>query len=675
MSAPIIPVQVNLPEAGNQPVTYGDYLDQLNCSCMVGALIMPSPLPSGLFNLGDIISEIAKFLSVFTSIYKVIAKILKIIGCILEIICAIPNPIKLVIAIIKFFTVCFPELLELFPQFAVLLFIICLIKIILSIIIYIVTVLIPLIEDIVANFLLLKKNLEKNNLDGYTAVAFKIISLFSELRSLLAILAILAPIFEMIKALLGMGVPIPCLGGGGDDDPTCPKIIKQPSIDGTDGNLIVLYGEKGPFDFDLIFSSSQNSNNFITLRDFFPSDVNYDEARQEDLPYVLNIVNDNTYYAATRIDNAGNVFVRNIATELNQDGYLSDSYGGPHGTMIKLSDGYARFASASADFTNSIGKYVTLKDTRDGASANSGTWKIYDIYDAYNAKVTLGDPEKEWYNLSSAASVPPFVYWEMAPVAPTRGMVGSYKLLINHIELIRHSMISSSCHPAVEISIQSVANRFPEISSELPPEAVLPDINALIANINGAVDKVIPKDATVQYVIDNYDTIDASTIAPEVIGYLDQFKEDSLIYLGYVMPRVFDSEKTILDANPKLQLIGDPININIIAYDRSGDRMGKGLPPGTVTAVASSDVGDISSTVEVLDSDGNVIGEFAATLTSQIPTKAYITGKVLDLDINTFNGLDLVPRVVEVEFVEPSELRRRLSIGGYTEPLGVGHKE
>jgi hypothetical protein len=75
MSAPIIPVQVNLPETGNQPVTYGDYLDQLNCSCMVGALIMPSPLPSGLFNLGDIISEIAKFLSVFTSIYKVIAKI------------------------------------------------------------------------------------------------------------------------------------------------------------------------------------------------------------------------------------------------------------------------------------------------------------------------------------------------------------------------------------------------------------------------------------------------------------------------------------------------------------------------------------------------------------------------------------------------------------------------
>jgi len=71
MSVPIIPVQVNLPPEGNQPKTYGDYLDMMNCTCVIGAPVIPSPFFSGFLDLGSLLADILKFLGIFTSIYKI----------------------------------------------------------------------------------------------------------------------------------------------------------------------------------------------------------------------------------------------------------------------------------------------------------------------------------------------------------------------------------------------------------------------------------------------------------------------------------------------------------------------------------------------------------------------------------------------------------------------------
>lgn len=682
MSVPIIPIQVNLPEVGNQPITYGDYLNTMNCSCVAGALVIPSPIPSGLLNLGDFLADLLKFMGVFTSIYKIITKILKIIGCIIEILCALMNPFKTIAAVIRFFTVCLPELLELFPQFAILLFIICIIKIILSIIIYILTVLVPLIEDIVANIIDLKNGIEDGNVDAYMAVAFKIVSLFEELRSLLALLALLSPIFEMLAALLAIGLPVPCKDKDEDD---CPSVFDNTEYSGSDGVFSVVYGSENPLDYNLYFSTESNNDSFKQLSKFFPPGINYDEIESEDAaPYSITI-DDSEPFLVTKINGSGKAYLKPLFKQFESDGYLSS---------VVMVDGYkenipkefVRLGTPSGTFTeNLVGKYITIMDIRPGYLMNGGTWKIEEFYDEKNIKLSREDSESGWTGVPNTLAREvitfpiPYILWKVVPVFPENGSGKDYVLTINHAELIRHNEISVGCHPAVKASILATANRFPEITDEpnagLPP---LPNVNAVIEEVNASVDKVVPKDLTIQYVLLNYPQIenDVGNIIPEITDILNGFQNECLDYVKLVFPKVFDPERSILDANPKLQLVGNPININIVAYDRSGDVLGKGLPPGLVTAEAFTTEGTISSTEEVLGEDGSVIGAFSATLNSDVPVKAQITASVLEKFISDFNGNILIPRVVEVEFVEPFELaRRRGIIDSSNEPLGIGRKE
>lgn len=680
MSVPIIPVQVNLPEKGNQPETYLDYLNTMNCSCVAGALVIPSPIPSGLFNMGDLLSDLLKFMGVFTSFYKIIAKILKIIGCIIEIFCALMNPFKTIAAVIRFFTICLPELLELFPQFAILLFIICIIKIILSIIVYILSVLIPLIEDIVVNITDLKNAIEEGNEDAYMAIAFKIISLFDELRSILALLALLSPIFEMIKALL-VAIPIPCKGSD-DEDPECPKVFNNMEYTGSDGNFIAIYGPDGPLDYNLYFTTESNQETFKKLSGFFPPGINYDEIESVDsAPYSLTI-DDSEPFLVTKIDGNGKASLLPTATTLASDGYLS-SVVMVDGYKQNIDPKYVRMGTPTGKFTqSSVGKYITMIDIRGGDTQNSGTWQIEEVYDGKNVKLSRGEDENDWVDIHNtlarqALLYPiPYIFWKQAPVFPTNGSNKNYVFTINHAELIRHNEISVGCHPAVKASIAAASNRFPDITDDidLPP---LPDVDSVILNVNAAVDKVVPKGSDTQYVLDNYLQIEETVgnIIPEISNILNAFQSECLDYIVHVFPKVFDPERSILDANPKIQLIGDPININIVAYDRSGDVLGKGLPPGLITAEAFTTEGTISTTEEVLGEDGSVIGKFEAVLNSDVPLKAQITAKVLGKDISDFNGNILIPRIIEVEFVEPSELaRRRGYIDTSNEPLGIGRK-
>jgi hypothetical protein len=673
MTAPLIPTQFNLPPNGNQPTTYPDMLDLLNCSCIAGSLIRPSTPPTATINLGDIIADMAKLVTAFTSVYKWVSVILKMIACIIDVLCALPNPFATIAAVIRLFTICFPEFLSLFPQFAILLLIICLIKIILSIIEYIITVLIPLIQDIIQNIQDIKEAFSTGNQDAIMAVSFKIVSLFEELRSLLGLLALLNPIFEMIKALLSAGISIPCLGG--DDktpDPQCPAVLQQYSIDGTDGCMTVIYNGEGPFDFSLLFSSSDRRKDFITIRDFFPSGIDYSEVKSED-KLAFNLKEGTNSYAVKSVDVVGNLYLFLVSPEMNPDGYLSTLVNYMGIPLPVINPPFVRFASATGGFEDAYGKYLEIRDTREDCSANSGTWIIDEVYDAYNVK--LKRSIDVWVKPSSSMNPDPFIYWKFAPVAPEPGCDKHFSVIINHAELMRHNMISVGCHPAVKASTAALSNRYPEIMAgvvNLGITAPLPDLTALINNVNGAVDKVAPKDMDTQYVQDNYDLIEENIgeMAPEIFGYLNQFKDDSLVYLQDVMPKVLDVEKSTLDAQPRIQIVGEPINVEVSAYDRSGDKMGKGLPPGTVLVNIFTTAGELSSVAEILDAYGSVTGDFSAVLNSQKPTKATLTAKIFDKYISDFDGYNLIPKTVEVEFVDSNEMIRR-RISGSPEPLGM----
>jgi hypothetical protein len=678
MTAPLIPTQFMLPTNGNQPTTYPELLDLLNCSCIAGSLIRPSTPPTATFDLGDIIAGMAQFMSIFTSVYKWVTVILKMIACIIDVLCALPNPFATISAVIRLFTVCFPELLSLFPQFAILLLIICLIKIILSIVEYIITVLLPLVLDIIQNIQDIKEAFSTGNQDAIMAVSFKIVSLFEELRSLLGLLALLNPIFEMIKALLSAGISIPCLGGGGSCDdcdtpePQCPPVLQQYSIDGTDGCMTVLYGGGGPFDFNLLFYSSDRRRDFTTIRSFFPPGVNYSEVKSEDeLAFCLK--EGANSYAVKSVDIIGNLYLSLISSEMNPDGYLSSLVNVVGLPIPIINPPFVRFASATGGLEDAYGKYLEISDTREDCSANSGTWIIDEVYDAYNVK--LKRSVDVWVEPSSSMNPEPFIYWKFAPVAPEPGCDKHFSVVINHAELMRHNMISVGCHPAVKASKDSLKNRYPEImagTDNLGLTAPLPDLAALIDNVNGAVDKVAPKDMDTKYVQDNYGLIEENigNMAPEIFGYLNQFKNDSLVYLQDVMPKVLDVEKSTLDAQPRIQIVGEPINISVSAYDRSGDKMGKGLPTGTVFVNVFTTEGELSPVTEILDAYGAVTGDFSAVINSQKPIKASLTAKILNKYISDFDGYNLIPRVVEVEFVDSNEMIRR-RISGSPEPLGM----
>jgi hypothetical protein len=211
---------------------------------------------------------------------------------------------------------------------------------------------------------------------------------------------------------------------------------------------------------------------------------------------------------------------------------------------------------------------------------------------------------------------------------------------------------------------------------------VLPDVEALISDLNDAMNAVIPvydeqgNKVTTQYIYDNYAAIEEAipALAPQIIGYLESFQQDTITYAGYVMPRVVDVEKSTLDANPKLQIVGEEIDVDLVVYDRSGYTMGKGLPQGMVIAEINTTAGDISDTEEVIENNV-VTGKFKATLRSQRPTKASISAKVFGKDVSYFDGLNLITKTVEVEFVDTNEMKRRRGVVEVPEPLGSGKTE
>lgn len=661
MSAPNVKPINLFPQKGMIPTTYPEYVNKLKCTCPAGAIIKPSPLPSATKNLGDVIADQARLLSAFTSAYGMITVVIRMIGCIIEVLCALVNPFAVIAAIIKLFGTCLPDFILIFPQLAIPAIIICLIKIILAIIEYILTVIVPLINEIIKNIQMLIDAFANNNRDAQLAIAFKVVSLFKELQNILGILAALGALWEMIKALLSLGIGIPC--GGSDaccNDENCPPIIKNSTgATGTDGVLTVYYTYEIPL---IYFSAASIVNDLKSIRDFFPEGFNYVEvANKERLPYVLTV--DNTDFAMSGVDENGVATLLITDSSYIKDGYLSgvDMYG------IALPATDARFCTSSERFVQSYAntRYITMQDPNgaEAASKNNGTWLINRYYDGYSVLLHKSDPAATWIYGPGANELE----WCMAP------QFGSHKLFafdINHEELIRHNLIGIGCHPAVRATVAGVENRFPQLKDTVLPE--LPDLDGLIANLNSCLVAVAPLNLTSDWVLDNYETMATNIVGLQscVTDSLNGFKNDMVDYLKQLIDKVLDLENSLIVAVPEIQMIGENIAINVIPLDKNGARLTLGLPPGVVDVKISATTGDLSSTEELLDEYGISTGVFGATLTSFVATTSQIGATIDGYDVAYFDGYSLQPRYEYVQFVEPSDYQTRIT--GSTEPLGVG---
>lgn len=656
MTAPKINTINNLPEQGMVPTTYSQFVDKLNCSCG-GAIIRPSPIPSATKNLGDIITDQLQSLSAFASSYSMIVVIIRMIACMMEVMCALMNPFSVIRAIIKLFGTCLPEFILIFPQFTIPSIISCLLKIIISVLEYILTVIIPLIEDILSNIEMLRSALTRKNADAQVAIAFKIVSLFKELQNIIGILSAMLAIWEMVKALIKLGVALPC--GDSDDNDccnelNCPGTIRNNTeLTGGDGILSVNYNFGVP---KIYFTAPSIINELKSITDFFPSGFDYVNVSDKNkLPYVLNI--DNSSFAVSKIDGNGTATLLITDASYFADGYLLNT----DVSGLPLPSTAARFYSPSATFNTY--SYIILQDTRgsEESSNNNGTFMINYIYNTHNVLLQkTGTETWSYYTTNNDLK------WTMAPQG---GMGKPFELEINHNELVRHNLIGIGCHPAVRATLNGVDNRFPQLRNTVLPE--LPDLQGLINRLNVCLSSVAPLDLDSNWVLNNYESMESNigTLSSCVTGNLNSFKTDVLNYSKDLINNTIDVENSQLFASPSVQMIGNYVDISVIPVDRNGANIALGLPTGMISVQFTSSEGVTSYVSESNDGYGMSTGIFTATLISDIASVIQIGASVNGNVLSYFDGAELQPRFVSVQFVEPSDFSN--IIGGSPEPLGV----
>lgn len=688
-----------LPSDGGQPITYAELLRQLSCVCTAGAQIKPSTPPSATINLGDIIADHARLLSSLTSAFGIVAVVMKMIACIIDVLCAIPNPFPTIAAMIRLFGTCLPEFILIFPQLAIPAHLLCLIKIIIAIVRYILEVIIPLIQDIVQNVQDLIDAITDFNKDAASAVSFKIIQLLKEFINVVGILAALEALIIMIKALLEAGIGPPCDGSGGScsgcGDDQCPSALQNFSLTGTDGVLQVLFGSDG-FSFSLRFSSAAKKSDFLEIRDFFPSGIDYslidDTAK---VPYTLE--EGSSVFVVRSVDSTGALDLFQIANPQLSDGYLSSVFADPStglSTPVSVDPTtQIRFGTDTETFSSdNLNDFLELQEFRPGndASLNSGTFKINLVYDAYNVRIT-NDPfglipgaGPGWDGSATLAATEEHIAWRIVPKAPAAGSGKTFSLDINHEELLRHNMIGVGCHPAISAAAQGTQNRFPFLDDlDLPdiPDGLDVDENGRSKALQDAlscIESLVPDDIDEDFILDNYATIATGVVAAgecmaDTLGDLQSDLED---YAKQIYPRVFSPENSLLEANRPIQVVGGDVEVTMTPFDIYGNKLADDVPSGTTEAKIFTTFGTLSSVTEELDDDGVPTGEYTATLTSSETGIALVSGSVAGIFVSDFDEAldppDLVKRQLAVRFIKPASKRPdKPEDSGTVESLGI----
>ena len=214
-------------------------------------LILPSNIiqPALSLNFGkDILDGILSLLDkVFPilSLYKMLLPVLELIICIIEIICAIPNPFKLIQKIKRLFRVCLPDFLSLFPQFALIVFLLSLLFLLIALIEYIIAKILELVNLLLANIAGLVKAFQFSDEVGVLAAINKLSEILCAFQNLFVILALFEAIIQVIKDILKLFFFIPPCDDQDNGNPdkccspdVCPAFIRDnETVSGTTGSL------------------------------------------------------------------------------------------------------------------------------------------------------------------------------------------------------------------------------------------------------------------------------------------------------------------------------------------------------------------------------------------------------------------------------------------------------
>lgn len=239
---PFSPIQIPLP---NWDLPTDLIEDLLGLMQKLGAIF-----PSGKFKanldlnmksvmdfIGDILSQIAPFLS----LYNFFMAVLKLITCVIEVLCAIPNPFAVAMKLKKLFMECLPPFINLFPWLALIAMIIALLLLILALIEFIIATIMKLIEDLIRNLKVFYDSIRLHDSQSILAALQKFAAALCFLQNIMAVFIALAAIIAIIKslaALAGFGI---C--SDEDQDGCCPIQLCPPFVKNTPDGIKVTNGK------------------------------------------------------------------------------------------------------------------------------------------------------------------------------------------------------------------------------------------------------------------------------------------------------------------------------------------------------------------------------------------------------------------------------------------------
>jgi hypothetical protein len=289
----------------------------------------------GLFSLLD------KF-TPFLMLYKYFLPVLNIIICIIEVLCALVSPFAVIAKMQRLFRVCIPQLIAIFPQFALIIMILSIINLLLQLITYIIDKVLELVTLLLNNITALLEAFQLADQQGVMAITNKIGLVICAFQNLFAIMVIFAVIIQVFQDILKVLTAIPPCSDSGSTDisdntrccapPTCPAFIKNnESISANTGSLQyfneaveilagvpsqlypVVREESWQFydvdqSYETAFSNITNAYDLPqgTTVIFFPSGTTYTAATPiSQVPYLINLTL--TYNPATwdRVDPKG----------------------------------------------------------------------------------------------------------------------------------------------------------------------------------------------------------------------------------------------------------------------------------------------------------------------------------------------------------------------------------
>ncbi len=625
-------------------------------------LILPSNTlrPQLSLNFGkDVFDGIMKLLDQFMpflSLYKFFLPVLNMIICIIEVLCALTNPFKLISALKRLFTICLPDLLSLFPVFALILMIISLLLLLLALVEYILAQILKFIESILQNINALYKAFQSAD-EGILAIANKLGSLLCIFQNLFVLLAIFAAIIQIFKDILSLLFNIPpCQDGDNEDDgcctpDVCPLIIKNGSYTRNTG-ILQYYPKVGA-----------KTNIALPLPP--PLDtINYD-VRQE--TWQIYDPNQTLFQEFINIVDAHDVFifpkpkffptdtVYTFETDYRQAAYTVDvkmfydpvNWGriGPARNIVFKNCVVIAIPSRNLYSYNNLKLNVptgVLKIAGGQGYEEDGTT----ILNGYDEDGILGDFQATLNNFLHL----PDTYSTSAPLLPTDGRLISnieYTFKPNSIALMGRGIITAGCDPGLGAAKNFMNNVvFGDVAIKTEQ---LKDI------VNGVDGNVFPDVAGAQSCLSNSLTNLRSNLTVEGVAEfktstdlcLNKLKDDTNQALQSLMGIAFDATKSDFSINPKIQFTSKAIKVKVNLREKNGASLSSGLP---------NDISkDLAQRIDSIITFGNISGfnysaeeeGFIADLTSDTPGSGTIMvsfdGNIFSKDIIS-NDLNTPPK-------------------------------